>query len=154
MVKKKSKFFNKKKVKWDKWIIGNWVVILTIGLGLVLFLNRFSFVLNSPSFDFCIKENVRYWKSGFLQLVRSFLEHFTFNFVMPVLFVIFSLGLDKVVNKNFDWKWFFGLGAICALSITVLWEFQKRPVEVLEVCYDLAAIVISYLFIKWQLKRS
>jgi hypothetical protein len=143
-------------LKWgSKWDTGIMIFIITFLLGLVLFINRYDLLFKSVSqlSDFCIKENVKFWQVGFLQLLRSFLEHFTFNFVLPIIFVIFSFGIDRLFKRYTSWKLAFVMGAFCSVLITFIWEFQKRPVEIIEVVYDLLAVIISYLFIRWILSE-
>jgi hypothetical protein len=145
----------RKFLKWgNKWETGRMIFILTFILGLLLFMNRYNLLLNMPDkiADFCVKESVKFWQSGNLQLLRSFFEHFVFNFITPIIFVIFSLGFDKLFKQYANWRISFGIGALCSVIITLAWEFQKMPVEWIEVIYDLLAVLLSYLFIKWMLK--
>lgn len=142
-------------LKWgNKWDTGKLIFILTVGLIIALFLNRYNLILNTNGlYDACVKESVKFWQSGFLQLVRSFFEHLTFNFFVPLIFVIFSLGFDRLFNKYLNWRVSFYIGAFCSIAITLIWEFQKRPIEFIEIGYDLVAVIFSYLFVRWMLKE-
>jgi len=146
----------RKFLKWgSKWDTGKMIFILIFILGLLLFMNRYNLLLNMPDkiADFCVKESVKFWQSGNLQLLRSLFEHFVFNFITPIIFVIFSLGFDKLFRQYVNWRVSFGIGVFCSIAITLAWEFQKMPVEWIEVIYDLLAVLLSYLFIKWMLKE-
>jgi len=143
-------------LKWgNKWDTGKLIFTLFVILGLLLFMNRFNLLLNVPNqiADFCMKENVKFWQGGTLQLIRSFLEHFSFNFLVPIFFVIFYLGFDRLFQQYMNWRIIFVFGALTVLFITFVWEFQKRPVEWIEVIYDLLAVILSYVFCRWMLKE-
>lgn len=154
MVSISSRSIFKDLLKWgNKWETGKILFILLFIFGLLLFVNRFNSISNFQDFDFCIKEQVEFWQNGNLQLLRSFFEHFIFNFIVPITFVILSLGFDKLFRQYLNWRVFFGIGAFCSVVITFTWEFQKMPVEWIEVIYDLLAVLLSYLFIRWMLKE-
>lgn len=140
-------------LKWgNKWETGKMIVIISFVLCLILFMNRYDFLIESAT-ETCLNEHVKFWQTGFLQLLRSFFEHFTFNFLVPIIFVIFSLGFDKLFRKYLNWRISFAIGALFSISSTIIWEFQKRPIEWIEVIYDLSAVLVSYLFIRWMLKE-
>ena len=140
--------------KWENnKSMGTLIFMIAVALVLILFINRFDLTLIPNQYnDFGVKENVKYWQSGTLQSLRSFFEHFSFNFLIPILFVIVSLGFDKLFNKSMNWRFPFSIGALFSIIVTFIWEFQKRPVEWIEIAYDLLAVCLSYIFVRWMLK--
>ena len=135
----------------EEW--GFWIFFFALIIGFFLFLNRWDILLNG--LDSCFKENVKFWKDGNLQLFRSFLEHIIFNFVVPLLFVTFFLGIDRLFKKHPNWKVYFFAGMAVDLLATGLWEFKKWPkLEWIEIGYDLAGLFLSWIFINWMIGQK
>lgn len=142
----------KREIFGDRWEIGKWVFLGFCLIGVLAFVNRYDLIFINEEIG--LRENVKYLQSGALQLVRSLLEHISFNFTIPLVFVIVSLGFDKLFNQKVTWKIAFSIGALCCIFATIAWEWQHKPIEVIEIGYDLAAIGGSFLFTQKMLMEN